>query len=71
MKYKLKELTFDNLKLNDFTTHATNLGTIYNFNEPIEFQTPRVKIVEIDNDYLTLQILPSEACRIFFNKIHE
>ena len=71
MKYKLKELTFDNLKLNNFTTHTTNFGKIYNLNECIEFQTPKVKIISITDDYLTLQILPSEACRIFFTKIHE
>ena len=64
----LKELNFDNLK---FTKCLTGLGTIYNLNNPIEFQTPCVKITEIDNDYITLQILPTQACKIFFLKIHE
>ena len=68
MKYKLKELTFESLNGN---IHETDNGKLYNLIEPIEFQTPKIKIVEICNDYLTLQILPSEACRIFFNKIDE
>ena len=68
MKYKLKELTFESLTGN---IHEMDNGKIYNLTESIEFQTPRVKIVAINNDYLTLKILPSEACRIFFNKIHE
>jgi hypothetical protein len=66
MKRSLKELDFDNLK---FTKCVTGLGTIYNLNDPIEFQTPCIKINSIDNDYLTLQILPTQACKIFFLKI--
>lgn len=68
MKRSLKELNFDNLK---FTKCVTGLGTIYNLNDPIEFQTPCIKINSIDNDYITLQILPTQACKIFFLKIHE
>ena len=69
MKFKLKELTFDNIEYN--SSFVTNLGKVWNMKESIEFQTPKVKIVDIDGEYLTLQILPSEACRIFFLKISE
>ena len=68
MKYKLKELTFEKISYN---THETGNGKIINLTESIEFQTPWVKIIDIDENFLTLKILPSEACRIFFNKIHE
>ena len=68
MKISLKEISFDNLK---FTKCQTNLGTIYNLNEILQFQTPCVKIVEIDNDYITLQLLPTQACRLFYTKISE
>lgn len=69
MKYKLKELSFNDL--NFTTTHTINSGKIYNLNEPIEFQTPKVKIIDMDDNYLTLKILATEASRIFFIKIHE
>ena len=69
MKFKLKELSFeDNLKFNE---HQSNFGKILNLEENIEFQTPTVKIINIDDEYITLQILPSEACKIFYSKIHE
>jgi hypothetical protein len=69
MKFKLKELAFeDNLKFNE---HQSNFGKILNLEENIEFQTPTVKIINIDDEYITLQILPSEACKIFYSKIHE
>ena len=56
MRFKLKELVFkDNLKFNE---HQSNFGKILNLEEIIEFQTPTVKIISIDNEYLTLQILP-------------
>jgi len=69
MKYKLKDLTFD--KIEYTSSYVTNLGKVINMKESIEFQTPKVKIVNIDDEYLTLKILPSEACRIFFLKIME
>jgi len=69
MKFKLKELIFeDNLKFNEY---QSNFGKILNLEEPIEFQTPTVKIISINNEYLTLQILPTEACKIFYTKINE
>ena len=68
MKYKLKELNFDNLGC---TTFTTNLGKVLNLNESLEFQTPKVQIIEIDENYITLKLLPSEACKILFTKINE
>lgn len=68
MKYKLKELQFDNLKHNSC---KTTLGKVINLEETYEFQTPTVKIVGIDPDYITLSLLPSEACKIFYDKIHD
>ena len=68
MKYKLKELTFENIKYN---VCKTTLGKIINLEESIDFQTPTVRIVEIDSEYITLSLLPSEACRIFYTKIQE
>jgi hypothetical protein len=68
MKISLKEICFDNLK---FTKCVTSLGTIYNLNEIINFQTPIVKIVEIDNDYIYLQLLSTKACQLFYTKMCE
>ena len=68
MKISLKEICFDNLK---FTKCVTDLGTIYNLNEILQFQTPYVKIVEIDNDYIYLQLLPTKACQLFYTKMCE
>jgi hypothetical protein len=68
MKTLLKELKFDNLK---FTNSQINMGTIYNLTDPLEFQIPTVKIILIDTDYITLQLLPTRACQIFVLKIHE
>jgi len=68
MKYKLKELTFETIKYN---VCKTTLGKIINLEESIDFQTPTVRIVEIGSEYITLSLLPSEACRIFYTKIQE
>ena len=68
MNYKLKELTFETIKYN---VCKTTLGKIINLEESIDFQTPTVRIVEIDSEYITLSLLPSEACRIFYTKIQE
>jgi len=68
MKISLKEICFDNLK---FTKCVTGLGTIYNLNEIINFQTPIVKIISISNEYITLEILPTQACSLFYTKIQE
>jgi hypothetical protein len=68
MKYKLKELTFKNIKYNSC---KTTLGRIINLEESIDFQTPTVRIIEIDSEYITLSLLPSEACKIFYDKIQE
>jgi len=68
MKYKLKELIFEDIKYNEC---KTSLGKIINLEESFDFQTPTVRIIEIDTDYITLSLLPSEACNIFYNKIHD
>jgi hypothetical protein len=68
MKYKLKELVFDKF---DHTVFTSGSGKIINLKETYEFQTPRVKVVAINTECITLQLLPSEASRIFFTKIHE
>ena len=68
MKNSLKEMNFDNLK---FTNCKTSTGVIYNLNESLKFQTPTVKIVNIDKEYITLKLLPTRATQIFFLKLHE
>jgi hypothetical protein len=68
MKTSLKQLNFDNL---NFTKHALNVGTVYNLNGVIEFQTPCLKIIEIDQDHLTLQLKNNVASQTFFNKMDE
>jgi len=68
MKYKLKELTFENIKYNEC---KSALGTIINLEDCFDFQTPTVQIVEIDSQYITLSLLPSQACQIFYTKINE
>ena len=45
MKYKLKEIINFNLGC---TTFTSNLGKVLNLNESLEFQTPKVQIIEID-----------------------
>ena len=56
-----------------FTKKTVSNGTVYNINEPIIFQTPRVDIKCIDSqfDEFVLQILPTLASQNFFSKIHE
>ena len=71
MKIKLKEITFDNLNGESYTICTTSMGKIYNLNESYEFQTPKIKVQSIGDDYITLQLLPSEASKIFFTKIKE
>ena len=68
MKVKLKEVKFDTIK---YTEHKTPVGIVINLEPTFDFQTPTVEIVEITTEYLTLKLLPSVACSIFYNKIHE
>ena len=70
MKSKLSEIDFINLKF-DNGTHLNN-GTVINFNYkdlPFEFQTPKVTIDSIENNFFYLRINPNEACKKFYNKI--
>jgi hypothetical protein len=69
MKFKLKELEFKGLL--NYNEHKTNIGRIINLQESIEFQTPTLRIVEIDSNFITLSLLPSEACRVFYTKMIE
>jgi len=86
MKFKLKYLNTELIKysevLNIPSIHNKNFGNngkllnvTYN-GESLEFQTPKVLIEKIikesdDKEYLLLQIIPNEACRIFYQKISE
>ena len=56
-----------------FTKKTVSNGTVYNINDPVVFQTPRVIIKSIDSsfDEFVLQILPTLASQNFFSKIHE
>ena len=75
MKFKLKELNFNNISLNK--TILEN-GTIINLkysNELLEFQTPRIIINDLikekDKEYLVLKIIGNQACKTFCSKINE
>ena len=71
MKYKLKELNFDTVNFN--LGNSTDYGKVFNINDIIEFQTPKVifeKVLkEDDKEYLILSLLPTEASKIFYSKI--
>jgi hypothetical protein len=73
MKYKLKELNFDTVNFN--LGNSTDYGKVFNINDIIEFQTPKVifeKVLkEDDKEYLILSLLPTEASKIFYSKINE
>jgi len=75
MKYKLTDISFDSL---EFSSKELPAGTLVNFKysgEHLEFQTPKVIIHEIikeaGKEYLLLKIVGNEACKKFFQKIHE
>ena len=73
MKYKLKELNFENVNFN--LGNCTDYGKVFNINEIIEFQTPKVIFEKVfkenDKEYLILRLLPTEASKIFYSKINE
>ena len=75
MKYKLKDINYDNLS---FNKAQLNNGIIYNikYNEDLfEFQSPKLLIKSLvkngEQEYLILQILGTEACKTFYSKILE
>ena len=72
MKYRLKEIdpaqfTFNKTQLNN--------GTIVNVkyrDEPLEFQTPKMKINRLEKpNYIILELLATQACKTFYTKIME
>jgi hypothetical protein len=75
MKYKLTDISFDNL---EYTPKDLVTGTLVNLKysgETLEFQTPKVLIQDIirenGKEYLLLKIKSNEACKKFFEKILE
>ena len=75
MKYKLKELNFNNISFNKV---ELNNGTIINLkyvNESLEFQTPKIIINDLikenGKEYLVLKIIGNQACKTFCSKINE
>jgi hypothetical protein len=75
MKHKLTEIDFDKI---DFSTKELDNGKFMNIkynSDTLEFQTPKVFIHEIikedEKEYLILKIKANQACKLFFDKIHE
>lgn len=75
MKYKLTDISFDNL---EYTPKELNTGTLINIKysgEALEFQTPKVLIQDIireaGKEYFLLKIKSNQACKKFFEKILE
>jgi len=75
MKYKLTDISFDNL---EYIPKELITGTVINVKysgETLEFQTPKVLIQDIikeaGKEYLLLKINPNQACKKFFEKILE
>ena len=70
MKSKLSLIDFNNLKFDSGTNF--NQGTLinFNYNETIlEFQSPKVTIDSIEDNFFYLAIKPNEACKKFYDKI--
>jgi hypothetical protein len=75
MKYKLKEISLDNVS---FNKSQLETGVIYNlkYNEgSLEFQSPKMIIDTIlkenENQYISLKVLPTQACKSFYLKVKE
>ena len=75
MKYKLKDLVFEELV---FKKSELENGTILNLKykeSSLEFQTPKVVIESLikenDHEYLVLKIMGTQACKTFCSKIAE
>ena len=65
---KLKDVSFENLQ---FKSSSQPLGTVLNIAEPLVFQTPKVIIDNIIENFLVLQIVGNESCKKFYSKIIE
>jgi hypothetical protein len=75
MKFKLKDISFENI---NFVKKKLNDSQIINikYNDEIfDFQTPKVIINNIfkknDREYISLKIVGNQACKNFFLKINE
>ena len=69
---KLKDIILTELKYQDGMKNE--FGKLINVKYSggiLEFQTPRVIIVNIDEKYITLQLTGTEACKTFYLKILE
>lgn len=73
MKYKIKDLSFENLKYNKSEINQSTLINFTYLGNELEFQTPKVVLEKIikenGKEYLLLRALPTEACQTFFNGI--
>jgi len=75
MKYKLKELDFNNFSFAKVDLNDNKIINIKYFNESLEFQTPKLiiesLIKENNHEYLLLKISGNKACETFCSKIFE
>jgi hypothetical protein len=75
MKYKLKDISLENIVFNN---SQLDNGIIYNLKynqECLEFQSPKMILDSIykekNNEYISLKVLPTQACKTFYLKIKE
>ena len=75
MKYKLKELDFNNFSFDKVDLNDNKIINIKYLNESLEFQTPKLiiesLIKENNHEYLLLKIIGNKACETFCSKIFE
>ena len=75
MKYKLKELDFNNFVFDKVDLNDNKIINIKYLNESLEFQTPKLiiesLIKENNHEYLLLKIIGNKACETFCSKIFE
>jgi len=75
MKYKLKELDFNEIIYNKVTFPNGHLFNIKYKDYLLEFQTPKVFIEKLikenDHEFIILRIIGTEACKKFCSKIFE
>jgi len=75
MKYKLKDIVFDEISFDKINIENGTLLNLKYKNDSLEFQTPKVTIdsliKENNHEYLILKIFGNEACKLFFSKINE
>ena len=73
MKYKLKELDFNNFSFDKVDLNDNKIINIKYLNESLEFQTPKLiiesLIKENNHEYLLLKINGNKACETFCSKI--